>query len=100
MKNDINLPVSKKLVWPILRIFKDSSPLSKSELDIALAKLLGLSQEQLEIRHDRSRSEQQYRSAWALSYGKKAGYFVNPTRNQWGITDSGRSVQLESEVKV
>lgn len=95
----MSLPSSKKLVWPIIQVLKGRSPILKTELDGSIAELFALSSDQLQIRHDGSRSEFQYRSAWALSYGKKAGYLENPARNQWAITSAGRAISAESELK-
>jgi len=99
MASKSDLPSSKKLVWPVAQVLKNSSgPAQKSAIDTQIASSLNLSPELVAIRHDNSRAEYQYRIAWALSYGKKAGYFENPTRNQWTLTEKGR--QLGSELDV
>ena len=99
MASKADLPSSKKLIWPVIQVLKRSSELThKSVIDRQIIEILGLSQELVSIPHDKSRAEYQYRSAWALSYGKKAGYFENPTRNYWVLTNKGR--QVGSEVGV
>ena len=99
MASKVDLPSSKKLIWPVIQVLKRSTePTQKSVIDNQLIEILGLSHELISIPHDKSRAEYQYRSAWALSYGKKAGYFENPTRNHWVLTDKGR--QLGSELDV
>ena len=95
------LPSSKKLIWPVMQVLKlRSEPTQKSVIDRQLIEILGLSQELVSIPHDKSRAEYQYRSAWALSYGKKAGYFENPSRNHWVLTEKGRQVGFAEEISV
>ncbi len=77
---------------------RSSAPTQKSAIDAQLIEILGLSQDLIAIRHDNSRAEYQYRSAWALSYGKKAGYFENPARNQWALTEKGRQVDSATDL--
>ena len=93
------LPSSKKLIGPVMQVLKlRSEPTQKSVIDRQLIEILGLSQELVSIPHDKSRAEYQYRSAWALSYGKKAGYFENPSRNHWVLTEKGR--QIDSPIEL
>ena len=99
MASKADLPSSKKLIWPVIQALKKSSgPTQKSVIDTQLIEILGLSQDLIAIRHDNSRAEYQYRSAWALSYGKKAGYFENPARNQWALTEKGRQIGSATEL--
>jgi len=99
MASKSDLPSSKKLVWPVVQVLKNrSGPAQKSAIDTQIVSSLNLSPELAAIRHDNSRAEYQYRIAWALSYGKKAGYFENPARNQWTLTEKGRQVNSSSEI--
>ena len=99
MASKADLPSSKKLVWPVIQVLKRSSGATqKSVIDSQLIEILGLSQDLISIPHDKSRAEYQYRSAWALSYGKKAGYFENPSRNHWVLTEKGRQVGTATEL--
>ena len=99
MASKADLPSSKKLIWPVIQALKKSSgPTQKSVIDTQLIEILGLSQDLIALRHDNSRAEYQYRSAWALSYGKKAGYFENPARNQWALTEIGRQIDSATEL--
>ena len=101
MASKADLPSSKKLIWPVIQALKKSSgSTQKSVIDAELIEILGLSQDLISIRHDNSRAEYQYRSAWALSYGKKAGYFENPARNQWALTEKGRQVGSDVELLI
>lgn len=101
MPSKSDLPSSKKLIWPVIQVLKRSDGLTrKSLIDSQLVQILGLSQDAISIRHDNSRAEYEYRSAWALSYGKKAGYFENPIRNHWVLTDKGHQIGIESEIVV
>ena len=99
MASKSDLPSSKKLVWPVIQILKNTSGTAqKSAIDSQIVSSLMLSPELVAIRHDSSRAEYQYRVAWALSYGKKAGYFENPARNQWVLTEKGRQVISPAEI--
>ena len=99
MASKSDLPSSKKLIWPVVQVLKKSTePTQKAVIDRQLIEILGLSQELVSIPHDNSRAEYQYRSAWALSYGKKAGYFENPARNQWSLTEKGRQIDSATEL--
>jgi restriction system protein len=99
MASKSDIPSSKKLVWPVIQVLKNTSgSAQKSVIDGQIVSSLNLSPELVAIRHDGSRAEYQYRIAWALSYGKKAGYFENPARNQWALTEKGRQVNSPSEI--
>lgn len=93
------MPNSKQLVWPIIQVLKGfEGPSHKSKIDSRLLEIIGLAPELISIPHDKSRAEYQYRSAWALSYGKKAGYFENPSRNHWVLTEKGRQTGSVEEI--
>ena len=99
MASKSDLPSSKKLIWPVVQVLKKSTePTQKAVIDRQLIEILGLSQELVSIPHDNSRAEYQYRSAWALSYGKKAGYFENPSRNHWVHTEKARQLGSPNEL--
>ena len=101
MVDSVQLPSSKKLIWPVVQVLKKSTePTQKAVIDRQLIEILGLSQELVSIPHDNSRAEYQYRSAWALSYGKKAGYFENPSRNHWVLTEKGRQTGSVEEITI
>ena len=99
MASKSELPSSKKLVWPVIQFLKSSSgPMQKATICSQVSLDLNLSSELTSLRHDNSRTEFQYRVAWALSYGKKSGYFENPDRNHWVITEKGRRIGVVTEV--
>jgi restriction system protein len=58
---------------------------SVREIEDAVAKNLNLSEVQLSLPHDKSRTEFQYRLAWTRSYAKKAGLLISPRRNFWSL---------------
>jgi len=88
----MSIPSSKQLIVPVLSALKNGRTFSKTEIEMLVAASISLSPEDQAKPHDGSRSEFQYRCAWALTYGKKAGYLVNPSRSVWGITDLGKTV--------
>lgn len=101
MKQKVDLPTSKKLVFSIIQVLQSASvPMKKSDIDEALKSKLMLSEDQISIPHDKSRAEYQYRSAWALTYGKKFGYLENPSRNHWIISAKGKQVVHEGDVSL
>ena len=101
MTSKSNLPSSRELVWPIMQTLrKTGGTATKMEIDVAVVTLLQISDELARLPHDKSRTEIQYRSAWALTYGKRAGYLANPSRNQWALTDIGRQVRDVSSLKL
>lgn len=53
------------------------------ELEDIVAREMNLSSDQLSIGHDKSRTEFQYRLAWARTYAKKDGLVDSPGRNRW-----------------
>lgn len=101
MPSKADLPRSRNLIWPIVQVLKESGGKArKSEIDSLLVVTLEISNDLVMIPHDKSRTELQYRSAWALSYGKRAGYFENPDRNVWALSEAGNQLRSSEEIRV
>lgn len=80
------LPSAKQMVPQLLEALRElAGPASVAELEVAVAQKMGLSEQQLAIPHDKSRSEFQYRLAWSRSYAKRDGLVESPKRNQWQL---------------
>jgi restriction system protein len=50
---------------------------------------LHLSEEEVDDNHSGSKTKLDYRSAWARTYLKRAGYITNSSRGVWALTDYG-----------
>jgi restriction system protein len=68
--------------------------LSNAQIRDELAKKLSLDSEQLSQIHSGSRTEFEYRLAWARTYAKSKGLIQSPTRMHWQITELGKTEWL------
>jgi len=95
------VPTYTDLLWPTLQVLKTrGGSASIRELEDDIAASLGLSEEILEVPHgDGPQSEVNYRSAWARTHLKFVGAIDNTSRGVWAITDNGRSIASEDEVR-
>lgn len=85
------IPKSQELIEPLLRVLDLRGPLSNSEIRDEVGRLLELSEELKEIIHSGSRSELEYRLAWARTNAKSKGLIQSPKREHWQITELGRT---------
>lgn len=86
------LPTARQMVPSLLKALKENGGVATvRELEGLVARDLGLTSEQLEIGHDKSRSEFQYRFAWSRTYAKRDGLVTSERRNRWELapTTSG-----------
>jgi restriction system protein len=85
------VPKFDELIDPTLQALKRlGGSGSIDEIVLEIAKLLGLSQEVAEIPHGTSgRTELEYRSAWARTYLRNAGFIENSERGVWALTPKG-----------
>ncbi|MBN1965748.1 MAG: restriction endonuclease [Anaerolineae bacterium] len=73
------------------------------EIDTEVIRLLGLSDDQVEILHNPERSSQtevEYRLAWTRTYLKKYGLLENSSRGVWALTPEGRQTSQVNEREV
>jgi restriction system protein len=84
-----NLPRSPELVKPLLFSLRSGEVLSNLEIRERVASELNLSEVQLSQIHSGSRTEFEYRLAWARTFAKSKGWIDSPKRMCWRITDSG-----------
>jgi len=83
------LPTARQMVPELLTALKKlGGSGSVKEIESLVANQLGLSPEQLEVGHDKSRSEFQYRFAWSRTYAKRDGLVVSEKRNQWALSEN------------
>lgn len=95
------LPNYKDLLWPTLKTLeKRGGSASIQELSEGIASELAISGEILDSLHgDGPQSEVDYRAAWARTALKAIGALENTSRGVWSITNTGREVQSEKELR-
>ena len=95
------IPSYEDLQWPILKVLEDrGGSASIQELSEHVATRLGLSDESLDVLHlDGPQSEVDYRAAWARTHLKYIGAVDNTARGIWTITETGRSIGSEDELR-
>jgi restriction system protein len=87
MAKDSSLPTSRQMVEPLVQVLAElDREAHVRELEGLVANRLGLTSEQLSEAHDKSRTEFQYRLAWARTYAKRDGRAISPARNRWQIS--------------
>lgn len=93
----VTLPKYDDLMPPIIQVLKELGGSGTiSEIDSGVIEKLNLSDEQLEVLHNpekTTRSEIEYRLAWARTYLKKFGLIENSSRGVWALTVNGREVE-------
>ena len=99
--NKFGMPTANDLVWPTLQVLKArNSPVSIQELAEGIASVLKLPREVVETLHLNGPSTKvEYRSAWARTYLKWINAIRNTSRGKWAITDKGRAINSEEEVR-
>ena len=74
----------------MLRVMsRAGKPLSNSEIAAMVSIELELSINQMSLIHSGSRTELQYRLAWARTKAKSLGFIVSPARETWQVTPLG-----------
>ena len=86
-----DVPQFDELINPTLQALKQlGGSASIDELVPEIVYLLGLPQEITEIPHgSSSRTELEYRSAWARTYLRRDGFLENSARGIWALTPKG-----------
>ena len=94
------VPKYKDLLWPTLRALEAlGRSASNQEILERVAADLELSDEVLNVRRDDAFSEFGYQCAWARTYLKKVGTIDNSSRGIWIITEAGRGIRTEKEIR-
>ncbi len=86
-----NVPTFDELMLPTLQALKRlGGSASIDELVPEIVRLLELPQEVADMPHGSTgRTELEYRSAWARTYLRKAGFIENSERGIWALTPTG-----------
>ena len=95
------MPTDMDLLWPTLKALENSGgSASVRELSSQVATDLSLPDEILDVLHsDGPQTEIDYRAGWARTSLKRIGAIHNTARGVWTITDRGRDVQGEEQVR-
>src|SRR5947209_7028667 len=85
------VPTFDELMNPTLQALKRlGGSASIDELVPEIVRAMGLPQEIADVPHGNSgRTELEYRSAWARTYLRKAGFIENSERGIWALTPKG-----------
>jgi len=86
-----SLPKSQDLIKPILKVLKDGQVISNATMRDEVARVLMLDSDSLSLIHSGSRTEFEYRLAWARTNCKARGLIISPKRMHWQITEDGKS---------
>jgi restriction system protein len=86
-----DLPKSVDLLQPLLRALKDGVVLTNDQIRNEVARELSLIPEQLNQIHSGSRTELEYRLAWARTNAKSKNLIESPKREHWQITELGKT---------
>jgi restriction system protein len=87
-----SIPRSQDLIQPTLTATsKLGGQATIREIETYVAKTLNLSEDALGELHSGSRTEFQYRMAWARTKAKSQGFLESPKREVWKITEKGIS---------
>jgi restriction system protein len=89
------VPTFDELMSPTLQALKRlGGSASIDELVPEIVRLMGLPQEVADVPHGTSgRTELEYRSAWARTYLRKAGFLENSERGIWALTPNGSQAE-------
>ena len=86
-----DLPKSVDLLQPLLRALKSGAVLTNIQIRDEVAKELSLTSEQINQIHSGSRTELEYRLAWARANAKSRKLIESPRREHWQITELGKT---------
>ncbi len=95
------LPTFEDLLWPTLTALKSrGGSASIQELSGSVASDLKLTDEVLNILHKNGpQSEVDYRAAWARTHLKFIGAIDNTSRGIWTISEVGRQIRTEAQIR-
>lgn len=87
------IPGYQKFMFPILKFLYDGQTKSKTSIFNAMSKTFKLTTQQLnETMPSQTQPTYKNRIGWAITYLKKAGLLISPTRANFQITDEGKKI--------
>ncbi len=95
MKNNLEIPAYRDMMCELLQAMKELGGSGTiREIDDKTIEILELPTEVQEIMHgNSSKTEVEYRLAWARTYMKKVGILENSSRGIWSLTANGRELE-------
>ena len=90
----VKLPTHRELLWPTLSAIRQlGGSASNDEIPEAVITLVGLDDTQRAVPHKTgSRTEVEYRLAWARTSLKRVGLLDNSSRGVWTLTPAGQQL--------
>jgi restriction system protein len=91
--HEVEIPSAFSFAWDTVQVLHDlGGSGSIEEINEAVVKLRGLTEEQQAVPHPRgNRSEIEYRLAWARTLVKDLGLITNSQRGVWALTTAGQT---------
>ena len=87
------IPGYQKFMFPILKFLYDGQTKSRTSIFNAMSKTFKLTTQQLnETLPSQTQPTYKNRIGWAITYLKKAGLLISPTRANFQITDEGKKI--------
>jgi restriction system protein len=99
--SEIPVPTYQDLLWPTLKALEETGDsASNEELSESIARIMKLPDAVLEVPHnDGPLTKLDYRAAWARTHLKFINAIQNSERGVWNLTDVGRQIASEQEVR-
>jgi len=91
------LPKIEEMVQPLLRVLRDEASLDNEEIRKRVVRVLCIPEELAEQIHSGSRTELEYRLAWARTKAKSLNLIESTGRKNWKITSSGLAMIRSKE---
>jgi restriction system protein len=85
------IPKSAELIRPLLRALQSGEVLSNNQIREKIAKEIGITEDELRLIHSGTRTEFEYRLAWARTMAKSKGWLESPKRMHWRLTELGKT---------
>lgn len=99
--SEISVPTYQDLLWPTLNALEEKGgSASNEELSESIARNMKLPDAVLEVPHnDGPLTKLDYRAAWARTHLKFIDAIQNSERGVWTLTDLGRQITSDGEVR-
>jgi restriction system protein len=101
---EVNIPTYDAMMNPLIEALKNlGGSATIEEMFDEVARIMGLSDEQLEILHNPEKGTQtevEYRLAWTRTYLRKYGILENSSRGVWALTPEGRNIEQINPAEV
>ena len=97
----MSVPAYEKFMFPILKILSDGQTKAKKAIASAIIEYFHFNEQDLsETLSSQSKPTYLNRMGWAITYLKKAGLLISPSRACFQITDEGRKIVEQNIVNL